>query len=471
MTEYSEKTTYRDELVYAVLTFLAGEHRQNGVNEERILQLAEQLASEDPVFLLRLTAYARRECALRSVSHLLAAVTGRHAPAYAKAAIRAAARRPDDLCGILSDYKRIYGKPFPNALRKGLAETFRTFDADSLARYRGGRGSVTLRDLVRICHPAPENEVQEKLFRRIARGELAAPFSWQTELSARGNTREVWDELIRSGELGYFDMLRNLRSMFRTGADVGPVLAVLSDPARAKEAELFPYRIYSAYLALKREGFLTAEAEQALEKAAMASVAGLPRIPGRTLIVVDVSGSMREKVSPRSSVTWADLAGFCASTAGFLCERSTTFRFSSAKDSHPGYVVYEGMNGGLLETANGTVSLPGALTDMHLPFRWALEEDRDPAPLDRMIFLSDNQCNVGKLSLHEDMEKYRREKNPELWIHAVDLQGRGAGPFRGERFNLLAGWSSSLFRLIPMVEQGLGTFTDQIASYPVEQFL
>ena len=129
------------------------------------------------------------------------------------------------------------------------------------------------------------------------------------------------------------------------------------------------------------------------------------------------------------------------------------------------------MNGRLLETADGTVSLPGALTDMHLPFRWALEEDLDPAPFDRMIFLSDNQCNVGKLSLREDLEKYRRDKNPELWIHAVDLQGRGAGPFRGERFDLLAGWNSSLFRLIPMVEQGLGTLTDQIASYPVEQFL
>lgn len=471
MTEYSEKTTYRDELVNAVLTFMAGDHRQNGVNEERILQLAEQLASEDPGFLLRLTAYARRECALRSISHLLAAVTGRHAPAYAKAAVRAVAMRPDDLCGILSVYKRFYGKSFPNALRKGIAEVFRTFDEDSLARYRSGKGSVTLRDLVRICHPAPENEDQEKLFRKVVRGELAAPYSWQTELSARGNTREVWDELIRSGKLGYSDMLRNLRSMFRTGADVRPVFNVFADPECAKEVKSFPYRIYSAYLALKREGFLTAEAEQALEKAAAASVADLPHISGRTLIAVDVSGSMREKVSPRSFVTWADLAGFCASAAGFLCERSTIFRFSSAKDSHPGYIVYEGMNGRLLETADGTVSLPGALTDMHLPFRWALEEDLDPAPFDRMIFLSDNQCNVGKLSLREDLEKYRRDKNPELWIHAVDLQGRGAGPFRGERFDLLAGWNSSLFRLIPMVEQGLGTLTDQIASYPVEQFL
>ena len=98
----------KEELVSAVLTCMVGEPKFYGSSENRILSLAGEMASEDPLFLLRLAAYARNEGHLRSVSHLLTAVIGRHAPRYAKAAVKAVVQRPDDMTEIMSAYKLLY---------------------------------------------------------------------------------------------------------------------------------------------------------------------------------------------------------------------------------------------------------------------------------------------------------------------------------------------------------------------------
>ena len=469
----------KEELVSAVLTCMVGEPKFYGASDSRIVSLATGMASDDPLFLLRLTAYARNEGHLRSVSHLLTAVIGRCAPQYAKAAVRAVTQRPDDMTEIMSAYKLLYGKPFPNALKKGIGEAFSRFDEYQLAKYSSGRREMKLRDLMRICHPVPEDEERAALYGRVLNGTLARPYTWETELSAKGNKRKVWNELIASGKVGYMALLRNLRNIIRSKADLKPVLEEIADPEKARASQLLPFRFYSAYRILEKDGLMKPEIAEALESAARATAANLPRLPGRTLIAVDVSGSMTMEISKRSAVTCEEVARLLGVLAHDMCDDAVLCYFSCAQEipvvkkrktvmiPSPGYYIEKDVDGSVLEAVNRDIPLARTATDMHLPFRWALDEDREEKAFDRVIFLSDNQCNVGRRKVQSDAETYRKQKNPDLWVHAVDLQGYGTQQFCGKNFNLMAGWSDTVLRFISLAEQGTATLISYISLYPV----
>lgn len=468
----------KEELVSAVLTCMVGEPKFYGSSDSRIVSLATEMASDDPLFLLRLTAYTRDEGHLRSVSHLLTAVIGRHAPRYAKAAVKAVAQRPDDMTEIMSAYRLLYGKPFPNALKKGIGEAFSRFDEYQLAKYSSGRREMKLRDLMRICHPVPENEERAALYGRVLRGTLARPYTWETELSARGNKRKVWNELIASGKVGYMALLRNLRNIIRKKADLTPVLKEIADPEKARASRQLPFRFYSAYRVLEKEGLMKPEIAEALESAVRATASNLPRLPGRTLIAVDMSGSMTTPLSRRSAVTCGEVARLLGVIAHDICDEAVLLYFSCAQEipvvkkrktvmiPSPGYYIEKEVGGSVLEAVNRDIPLAWTATDMHLPFRWALEEDPEDKPFDRVIFLSDNQCNVGRRKVQSDAEAYRKLKNPDLWVHAVDLQGYGTQQFCGRNFNLMAGWNDAVLRFISLAEQGTETLVSYISSYP-----
>lgn len=47
------------------------------------------------------------------------------------------------------------------------------------------------------------------------RMKLATPRTWETQLSARGNTASVWQELLDSRSVPFMAMLRNLRNVIQ----------------------------------------------------------------------------------------------------------------------------------------------------------------------------------------------------------------------------------------------------------------
>ena len=57
------------------------------------------------------------------------------------------------------------------------------------------------------------------------RMKLAVPHTWETQLSARGNTAAVWEELLQSRSVPFMAMLRNLRNVIQARVRrVGSVL-------------------------------------------------------------------------------------------------------------------------------------------------------------------------------------------------------------------------------------------------------
>ena len=467
----------KERLVSAVLTTMFGEPKFYGSTDGSIVRLATKCAETDPEFLCKLTCYARNDSHLRSVSHVLCCVIAREAHEYTRRTVRNIVIRPDDMTEILACYKMMYGKPFPNALKRELACVIQNFDEYQLAKYKGS-GAMKLRDVLRITHPTPKDRQTEALFKKVLDDTLETPYTWETELSKKGNTKEVWNELISSGKVGYMALLRNLRNIIKSGANVSPVLRILSDPEQVRKSRQLPFRFYSAYLTLYNENILSGSTYRALEKALEVSVENMERISGRTLIAIDVSGSMGSRISKKSEVRCCDIAALLGAMAARICEDATVCYFDAAGSwssmGKTGYTIkHYGKYDSILDICKNS-RFNGGGTQMDLPMVFALKEDgsRDIKPFDRVIYFSDNECNsysgVFPQTVQGMVDEYRAKYNRNFWVHGVDMQGYGSQQFCGNGFNLIAGWSESVLPFINLAEKGIGSLVKTIEDYSVQ---
>ena len=468
----------KEQLVTAVLTTMFGEPKFYGSTDNDIFVLATVICGKDPAFVAKLACYARNVANMRSVSHVLACIIAHEAHEYTRAVIRNIIVRPDDITEIMACYKQMYGKPFPNALKREIAKQIQRFDEYALAKYNSRGMSMKLRDVLRITHPTPKDEKTEALFRKVLDDTLETPYTWETELSEKGNTKEVWDELISSGKVGYMALLRNLRNIVKCGADIAPVLKVLSDPERVKKSRQLPFRFFSAYRMLEQENLMTPEIHRALENALTVSVENLDTVPGRTLIAVDVSGSMGSCISRKSTVMCSEIAGLLGAMSSRICEDAAVCYFDcpggwSCLRGDKGYIVeHYGKYDSILEICRKHI-FSGGGTQMDLPMKFALEEDKSASikPFDRVIYFSDNVCNsssYGIKTVQSMVDKYRKKYNPDFWVHGVDLQGYGTQQFCGKNFNLIAGWSDKVLEFILLAEKGIGSLVQTIEEYQMK---
>ena len=103
---------------------------------------------------------------------------------------------------------------------------------------------------------------------------------------------------------------------------------------------------------------------------------------------------------------------------------------------------------------------------MSLPFQ---KMKGDNIMADRVIIISDNQCNWGISSVEKRVQSaadaYRKATGNDVWVHAIDLQGYGTQQFHGAKTNIIAGWSEKIFDFIKIAEQGEGTLEEAIEQY------
>ncbi|XP_037358827.1 telomerase protein component 1 [Talpa occidentalis] len=74
--------------------------------------------------------------------------------------------------------------------------------------------------------------------------------TWERELSLRGNTASVWEELIDNGKLPFMAMLRNLNNLLRTGISAHHHKLVLQRLQQVKtviHSRQFPFRFLNAH--------------------------------------------------------------------------------------------------------------------------------------------------------------------------------------------------------------------------------
>ena len=250
-------------------------------------------------------------------------------------------------------------------------------------------------------------------------------------------------------------LLRNLRNIVNAGPDnIGKVWETIADPERVRKSRQLPFRFLSAYKNLPTA--IGSRSLDALEDAVEASCANVPHIPGKTIIAVDVSGSMSSLVSSKSDIRCCEVGMMLGLIANKICDDAVFYEFNHTIEersiSH---------RNGILYTCVHEAKARGG-TDMRLPFHKMLN---DKVKADRIVLISDNECNYGIRAMQSYADQYRRELNPDCWVHAIDLMGYGTQQFCGPKTNIIAGWSEKVFDFILLAEQGEGTLEKRIENY------
>jgi hypothetical protein len=226
-------------------------------------------------------------------------------------------QRADELAEFVAIYWKDGRVPLSGQVKKGLATAFPKFDEYQLAKYDRG-GPIKLRDVLFLCHAKPRNEAQAAVWKRLIWGRLTPPDTWEVALSSGADKREAWERLLNERKLGALALLRNLRNMREAGADE---LLVLNALREMNTARVLPFR----FLAAAR---YAPQWEEALEHAMLKSVAASEKLPGKTVVLVDVSGSMTAPLSRRSEMQRTDAAYGLAVLMREIGEKVRVFSFS-----------------------------------------------------------------------------------------------------------------------------------------------
>jgi 60 kDa SS-A/Ro ribonucleoprotein len=228
-------------------------------------------------------------------------------------------QRADELSEFLAIYWKDGRQPLSAQVKKGLAAAFTRFDAYALAKYDRA-DAVKLRDVLFLTHAKPLTAEQAFTWRQLVEGTLPSPETWEVRLSRGEQKREVWESMLIENRLGALALLRNLRNMQAAGVDPELVRYALEV---IRVERMLPFR----FIATARHA---PQWEPWIEQAMFASLNGQVRLMGKTVLLVDVSGSMDAKLSARSEMLRMDAAAGLAVLLREIAEEVSIYTFSEA---------------------------------------------------------------------------------------------------------------------------------------------
>ena len=214
---------------------------------------------------------------------------------------------------MLTDFLSIYWKdkkcPIANQVKKGLELAFHNFNEYKLAKYDRD-AAIKLRDVMFLVHAKPKNQYEQELFKKVADRTLTPPETWEVLLSRGEDKKATWTKLITEKKIGGLAMLRNIANMQRANVDRKIIQEGL---ANLRSSMLLPLDFWKA-------ARMNPEFERDIEDAMIEAYKNLPKLPGKTLFIVDVSGSMGSLTSGNSQFNRMDQACAMAILAANQCE-------------------------------------------------------------------------------------------------------------------------------------------------------
>lgn len=416
----------KSELFLLAVTNLVGEdtfYESGKQRDDRFSALVHQATREDPEWTARLVRWLRADAGMRSAS-LVAAAEYAHAGGPApRAVVASALQRADEPGEFIAYWHAKYGRTFGGGKQRGVADAVtRLYTERAALKYDGSSHAYRLGDVIELVHPTPSAPWQADLFRYLidrrhdrpeprvtellpmigerarldavpveGRRALVTGVEGPAVLARAGMTweslsgwlqgpmdRQAWEAVIPS--MGYMALLRNLRNFDEQGvsdATAAAVAARLADPAEVTRSRQFPLRFLSAYKAAPSLRW-----SWPLEKAVQHSLSNVPALPGRTLVLVDLSGSMWARLSARSELQRWEAAALFGFALGLRAESADVFAYGTSHERVPLTKV-----GSLLSSLTGLRGMGGTDTWGTLAATYAGH--------DRVVILTDEQTQGG----------------------------------------------------------------------------
>lgn len=451
-----------------------------GARDDRYTQLVRELAVTDPAWTAALLGWLRGEGGLRTAALVGAAEFTRARldaglSGGSRQVVASVLQRADEPGELLAYWTARHGRALPKPLKRGVADAVRRLYTErALLTHDTDAKGFRFGDVLELVHaaPAPERPWQGPLFkhavdRRHGRGaEVPAVLptvAARARLSAlpvperRGVLRErpellaeaamgwealagwlqgpmdaeAWEAVIPS--MGYMALLRNLRNFDETGvsdAVAEAVAARLADPEQVARSRQFPFRFLAAYRHAPSLRWA-----YPLERALGHALANVPALPGRTLVLVDRSGSMFDRLSARSQLNRADTAALFGTALALRAQAADLVQFGT----NSAEVAFQ-RGESVLRVLDRFGSLGGTATARALREHYRGH--------DRVLIVTDEQAAAGR-----DGDP-TEQIPPEVPVYTWNLAGYrpGHGPSGNANRHTFGGLGDAAFRLVPLLE-------------------
>lgn len=433
------------ELVSILLTsFLKDQfYRDSSDVVDRITQLVNMV---DPKFTAQAAIYARTKYGMRSVTHVVAGEIAKkiHNKPWLTKFFKEVVHRPDDMTEIMA-YLKATDSKMTHAMARGFGMVLSGLDEYKLAKYKGIGKDFSLMDITNMVHPKPTEALG-----KLIKGTLPSPETWEVKLSQSGQgevTEEkksdlknvAWRDLVLENKIGYFALLRNLRNIIEQAPEVlDKSCELLTNKESIKKSLVLPFRFMTAVKQLQEDGINNPKVYRALNEALETSMSNIPIFEGKTLVVVDHSGSM-------DSVEHGNMSNFeIGALFGVALAKTNGADFMCFGD----YAKYWGINP--MDSTPTIIKSIGDDTGSGTNFNSIFEEAKEK--YDRIVIFSDMQGWIGGGAPISSYNEYKIRTSANPKIYSFDLSSYGNMQFPQSNVYCLAGFSDKVFDIMKFIE-------------------
>ena len=467
--------------VSAVSDFVKGSfYESENARLDRTISLVKKVVAVDPEWVVNFASWLRGEGNMRTIS-LVIALEGAYEMVRlgipgGRALVSSVLQRADEPSEALAYAYSTHGRKLPSAIKRGIADAVsRLYNEYSVSKYNSSSRGFSFADTLKVTHPKPKDNHQSDLFEYVLSGDASsnlkminkredvlgyiknhredseaiekvisdpdtlkeAGLTWEAVAGSAGLSAATWEALIPT--MGYMALLRNLRNFQKyevSSTSLKIALDRIADPEQVAKSKQFPFRFLSAYNANKDNLRVAYALEDALE----GSLVNVPRLSGKTLILVDRSGSMfghfGGSYNKSTQLDYADTAAIFGSTLALRAESAKLVQFGTTNS-----VVRFRKGDSVLKTLEKFKSLGGTYTSQAV-------KDHYDSSFDRVIILTDEQSFGGR-----DRYESMIDKNTPLYV--FNLAGYRTSDIEAKpnRYQF-AGLNDTCFRLIPLLEAG-----------------
>lgn len=348
--------------------------------------------------------------------------------------------RADQLTDFVALYFKDGKQPLTNQVKKGLAKAFERFDEYQFAKYDRD-APILIRDVMFLCHPKPGDKAREALYERVATRSLKTPETWEVALSRGDDKKKAFTKLIEDGKLGGMAFLRNLRNMEQAGVADS---VMRKGFANVPKANLLPLNFWAAY---KNPCTHTTKYADEVDQAMIETFARRPKLPGHTVFVLDVSGSMNCRISGKSEWSRIDV-GAAMMVLARECSEQVSLYLTAGSDSSRVHMTKRIKNlrgfalADLVKRETHSMGGGGIFTRQCIDY---IKKDLKDEKVDRIVVFSDSQdCDTYNRAPAQPFGTFNYICDVSAHKHGVNYKGTWDAE--------IAGWSEHFIDYVQAFE-------------------